>query len=277
MTILDNDTGAPATNPIDDTPFFVRQHYLDFLNREPDAAGQTFWENEIASCGADPACIENKRVNVSAAFFLSIEFQRTGYLAYRRTARPSARTRRARPRPSCTATSCATCRRFSAGFVFGQPGADAVLEANKVAYFNEFVTRPEFVAKYPSTLTNEQYVDKLLASAGLSPSQVRLFIVNMTNSQEAPPAVPTTTGGARPARLLRHGALRSSTPAQTALTVTATINNIDFNGSQTADTNDNLTAAHIHAGAAVAPPASTAPSSGASSARPSTTTTRTTQ
>ena len=39
VTILDNDTGAPVTNPIDEVPFFVRQHYLDFLNREPDAGG----------------------------------------------------------------------------------------------------------------------------------------------------------------------------------------------------------------------------------------------
>jgi hypothetical protein len=41
--------------------------------------------------------------------------------------------------------------------------------------------------------------------------------------------------------------------AQTAMTFTATINNIDINGSQTPDTNDNLTAAHIHASASVTP------------------------
>jgi hypothetical protein len=41
--------------------------------------------------------------------------------------------------------------------------------------------------------------------------------------------------------------------AQTQMTFTATINNIDFTGSQTADTNDNLTAAHIHASASVTP------------------------
>jgi len=37
------------------------------------------------------------------------------------------------------------------------------------------------------------------------------------------------------------------------MTFTATINNIDFTGSQTTDTNDNLTAAHIHAGPTVTP------------------------
>ena len=38
-----------------------------------------------------------------------------------------------------------------------------------------------------------------------------------------------------------------------SMTFTATINNIDVTGSQTADTNDNLIAAHIHAGPSVAP------------------------
>ncbi len=74
---------TPTTNPIDDQQFFVRQHYLDFLNREPDADGLAFWINEITSCGGDAQCIEAKRINVSAAYFLSIEFQQTGYLVYR--------------------------------------------------------------------------------------------------------------------------------------------------------------------------------------------------
>ena len=138
------------------------------------------------------------------------------------------------------------------GFVFGAPGADAVLEANKVAYFDEFVTRPDFVVKYPSSLTNAQYVDNLLASAGLSPSEVRLFVINLTNGQEVPPAVPTTTGGSpRPASF---GTARVEfNSAQTAMTLKATINNIDVTTAQTSDINDNLTAAHIHAGPAVAP------------------------
>jgi len=37
------------------------------------------------------------------------------------------------------------------------------------------------------------------------------------------------------------------------MTFTATINNLDFTGSQTSDTNDNLVAAHIHAGPTVSP------------------------
>ena len=79
LTITDDDTVNGTANPIDVASFFVRQHYLDFLNREPDSAGLAFWTNQITECNSDAACIEIRRINVSAAFFLSIEFQETGY------------------------------------------------------------------------------------------------------------------------------------------------------------------------------------------------------
>lgn len=85
---------APAltTNPIEDPQFFVRQHYLDFLNREPDGPGLAHWVGEITACDDSSrrqpgeslaVCIERKRTNTSAAFFLSPEFQYTGYFVYR--------------------------------------------------------------------------------------------------------------------------------------------------------------------------------------------------
>src|SRR5205823_5739912 len=82
MTINDNDTST-GPNPIDQAAFFVTEHYYDFLNRLPDADGLAFWTNEITSCGSDQTCIGLKRINVSAAYFLSIEFQQTGYLVER--------------------------------------------------------------------------------------------------------------------------------------------------------------------------------------------------
>jgi uncharacterized protein (TIGR03118 family) len=251
LKIVDNDSSPPVTNPIDASTFFVRQHYLDFLNREPDAAGLSFWVNEIESCGADAACREVKRINVSAAFFLSIEFQRTGLEAYL--------THRAAfgnlsglgsSVPVLYGTFERDTQALQKNFIVGQPGADAQLEANTLAYFEDFITRPEFVNKYPGTLTNDQFVDNLLASAGLSPSN---FVVNLTNAQENPPTNPTATGGAR--RPASFGtATFSINTAGTAMTFSATINNLDFTGTQTpGDTNDNLTNAHIHAGPSVTP------------------------
>ena len=82
VQIADNAT-EPVTNVNDDPQNFVCQHYHDFLNREPDPSGLNFWTTEITSCGAVAACIEVKRINVSAAFYISIEFQATGYLVER--------------------------------------------------------------------------------------------------------------------------------------------------------------------------------------------------
>jgi uncharacterized protein (TIGR03118 family) len=252
LTIVDNDTGDPASNPIDDASFFVRQHYLDFLNREPDPNGFAFWTNEITSCGTDAQCTEVKRINVSAAFFLSIEFQDSGlaaYLTHRAAFGPSVN---GAPTPVLYGQFMRDLQALNRDVVFGIPGSAEQLEENKVAYYNDFVTRPEFVTKYPSTQTNEQYVDALLASANLSPSEVRTFTVNLTNSQEVPPTSPTTTTGApRPAS--SGSATLQFNQAQTAMTLNANINNIDVTGTQTTDTNDNLRAAHIHAGAGVTP------------------------
>src|SRR5213075_343551 len=77
VTITDDDS-SNGSNPLSDNSFFVRQQYLDFLNREPDAAGLQFWVNQTTNCGATDLLV--CRVNVSGAFFLSIEFQQTGYL-----------------------------------------------------------------------------------------------------------------------------------------------------------------------------------------------------
>ena len=74
-------TNVPIT--IDDSDFFVQQHYVDFLSRFPDLSGFAFWQNDINQCGANQSCTEVHRVNVSAAFFLSIEYQRSGYTVYK--------------------------------------------------------------------------------------------------------------------------------------------------------------------------------------------------
>ena len=172
---------SPSTvcNSIDDARFFVRQHYLDFLNREPDAGGLAFWADQITSCGSDQACIEIRRINVSAAFFLSIEFQETGYLVERmyKVAYGDALggssfggvhqlfvpiVRRSEFVPDSF--------QISNGVVIGLPGAVELLEANKVAYAKDFVTRTRFVNAYATSLTPTQFVDALIVKAGFTPT-----------------------------------------------------------------------------------------------------------
>jgi CHRD domain/PEP-CTERM motif len=96
----------------------------------------------------------------------------------------------------------------------------------------------------------------LAGMAGLlSPNaQADTFLTaNLTNLQENPLAVPTTTisGDPRPASFGTASFILND--AQTFLRFSATVFNIDFTGTQTADVNDDLRAAHIHASPTVTP------------------------
>jgi hypothetical protein len=75
-----------------------------------------------------------------------------------------------------------------------------------------------------------------------------ILTANITDAAENPPTVPTTLTGA-PRPLSFGTATFVLNDAMTAMTMSATIYNIDFTGTQTADVNDNLVAAHIHASA----------------------------
>jgi hypothetical protein len=166
---------APVGNPIDQPDFFVKQQYLDFLNRTADASGLNFWTNEITSCGANQACIENKRVNVSAAFFLSIEFQQTGYLVERiyKTAYADANGNSTFPTAHTLPVPIVRFGEFvpdtqqiGAGVVVGQNNWEAVLERNKQAYCDQFVTLKRFTDRYPAITTPAAFVTNLDTNAG---------------------------------------------------------------------------------------------------------------
>jgi hypothetical protein len=181
LTINDN-SSEPATNVIDDPANYVCQHYHDFLNRQADSSGLAFWSNQITSCGADPTCLELKRINVSAAFYLSIEFQETGYLVERlyKVAFGDANGSSTLGGPHQLPVPIVRFREFlsdsqeiSQGVVVGQPGAETVLENNKQAFVLRLVQRSQFATAYPTSLTPTQFVDQLNAKAGnvLSPGE----------------------------------------------------------------------------------------------------------
>jgi len=174
LTITDNES-VTGTNPIDQVGFFVRQHYLDFLNREPDTDGFNFWTNQINSCGTDAQCIELKRINVSGAFFLSIEFQETGYLVYRvyKVAFGNLTTPPGAPVPIMLSDFLRDTQKIGKGVVVNAPGADALLEANKVAYMLAFVQRPDFVSAFQPGMSPSDFVTQLNNRAGgvLSPAE----------------------------------------------------------------------------------------------------------
>ncbi|HEU4477031.1 MAG TPA: Calx-beta domain-containing protein, partial [Pyrinomonadaceae bacterium] len=164
IIINDNDT-VNGQNPIDQTAFFVRQHYVDFLGREPDPAGFSGWQNIINSC--PPGDITCDRVHVSGSFFQSPEFQQRGYFVYRFYPVSFGR------KPDYDEFIPDLAR--VSGFL-----TDAQLEAAKLAFIAEFMSRPAFITKF-NGLDDTQYVDTLLTTAGVTSASRNLWIAALTN------------------------------------------------------------------------------------------------
>jgi hypothetical protein len=167
---VDLPNGVPAgTNLADNPQFFVAQNYRDFLSREPDASGLNFWTGEITGCGANAPCVEVKRINVSAAFFLSIEFQETGYFVYK-TYKAAFGNLPGKPVPVRMQQFFPDTQQIGRGVVVGQGNWQQQLDANKTAYAQGFVQRSDFLARYPSGMSAASFVDTLFANAGVTPT-----------------------------------------------------------------------------------------------------------
>jgi hypothetical protein len=161
LTIADNDSDAAASNPIDGAQFFVRQQYRDFLNRPADAEGLAFWTNQITSCGTNAVCIADRRIDVSGAFFLSIEFQETGYLVYRLYRASFGES------PRHFNEFLLDTRTVGEGVVVNAPGWRELLDGNRKAFIEDFLRRPQFSEEYPYDLTPVDFVNQLNAKAGV--------------------------------------------------------------------------------------------------------------
>ncbi|MGI8655310.1 MAG: DUF4214 domain-containing protein [Pyrinomonadaceae bacterium] len=139
----------PGTNQritIDDADFYVQQHYVDFLSRFPDTGGLNYWMGLINNCNGDAKCIDDARVSVSAAFFISQEFQESGYFIYRFYKGTLGR--------MPTYAEFTPDRRQVVG------GTN--LDASKTAFTNAWVQRPDFLQKFPANMTAEAFVTQLI-------------------------------------------------------------------------------------------------------------------
>ena len=159
-------TGSPvnnAVNPLNTPEFFVRQHYLDFLGREPDESGFNFWSDQIRSCGGDTACIERRTINVSAAYFLSVEFQNTGGFV-------DGLYRASLGRAPLFSEFMPDTRTVGQDVVVGLGDWEGTLRRNKQAFVAAWVERAVFRAAY-DPLSNDRFVAELISHTGVSFSQ----------------------------------------------------------------------------------------------------------
>jgi hypothetical protein len=153
ITIVENDVTQPISNPLDNAALFVRQHYSDFLNRTPDDGGLDYWTHQITECGTDDRCVRERRIGVSAAFFIENEFQETGNYVYRLYRASLGR------RPNY--------EEFMGDRGRLVEGSD--LPAGKILLSDDWVRRPEFEDRLPVTLSAFEFVNRLMDTAGLVP------------------------------------------------------------------------------------------------------------
>jgi hypothetical protein len=172
ITINDNDI-SDGVNPLSANDFFIRQHYNDFLGREPDPAGFAGWQNILSQCGITvaPPC---DRIEVSSAFFRSPEFQGRGYFIYRFYPTIGKIPIYGEFTPDFAKVS---------GFL-----SDQQLEAARVAFVNEFMARADFQTRYSATFGNPtSYVDALLQTVGLPNHPTRQTWINQLTANNTAP------------------------------------------------------------------------------------------
>jgi hypothetical protein len=161
FTLLANRTDVAFTaspvfdtaNPLDTPEFFVRQNYLDFLGREPEQGGLDYWSREIRSCNGNEQCINERRIAVSAAFFIESEFQESGGFVYSMYKASLGR------HPSYV--------EFTADRIKMTQGG--TLDERRAAFAQDWIGRALFKALYPDAMTTTEFVNRLFDTAALFP------------------------------------------------------------------------------------------------------------
>jgi hypothetical protein len=172
--------GAGTANSIDGMEFFIRQQYVDFLNREPDATGFQNWLATLRDCPgggfgeANPRC---DRVHIAKSFYDSAEFANRGYFVYRFYEATLGR------RP--------TYQEFNRDMEkIGGHRSPAETEGAKLDFIAEFLQKPEFTARYGGTTAPAQallFIAKLEIFSGvqiLEPARSQM-IAQMQSGQQS--------------------------------------------------------------------------------------------
>ena len=199
FTVFSQSTsGVPS---IDDPSFFIRQQYVDFLNREPEAGpdGQygtsddpmNFYLNILNGCASsDIECTKYTRGALSANFFRSPEFQTKGsYVMYLYMVTIGQRAVTAAELQDQSKVERPHYAEFNADVsaISSPDDRNGPDPAKKAALTQEFVQRAEVVAKYPTSTypTMVSFGNALAATAGvtLSSATQNLIATATTRAQ----------------------------------------------------------------------------------------------
>jgi hypothetical protein len=162
ITLLSDDLAPPTSNPINQIPFFVRQQYLDFLDREPEAGEP--WSAVLTNCPQNifsgPEVNSNcDRIAVSGAFFGSLEYRIKGLFVFLHYKAAFGSTANPLYVPQYDEFVRDTRR------VSGVTAEEVF--AKRLDFTEDFLARADVAAVFAGT-SNEQYVDRILANLGIA-------------------------------------------------------------------------------------------------------------
>ncbi|MBA3514222.1 MAG: matrixin family metalloprotease [Pyrinomonadaceae bacterium] len=155
---IDPGVNTAAANPVDDSRFFINQHYRDFLGREPLQLRVNKWIDELESCRSDADCARNRRLDVSAGF-IEDEFLETWSFIYRVYKATLGR------RPTLLEFNSDRLQ------IVDDPEAR---ESSKLGFTKSFVVRQEFLEKYGAGEKIDKFLDQLISSL-IQSSELDLF------------------------------------------------------------------------------------------------------
>ncbi len=167
----------PGTNvaiTIDDSDFFVHQHYIDFLSRFAEPAGFADWmrylNTEQQRCPTDPECLHQARITASQSFFGSIEFNLKGGYVFRFY----------KASFGGSFANLPSYQQMVAGMnaVTGATGAEVIQK--RAQFATDWVLRPDFLAKFPRSLSPTEFVDNILATASVGVANRTQIISDLT-------------------------------------------------------------------------------------------------
>ncbi|HKR14434.1 MAG TPA: matrixin family metalloprotease [Pyrinomonadaceae bacterium] len=144
---VDPAVAAPSANPVDDSRFFVSQHYTDMTGRSADSAAADKLIAQLNQCGPRADCVRNVRVDISTNLLVS------------------------------ELPSNALFLNSLYAAVLGRRPKLMEFEADRALLLNEedqeraratlaaaFAQRPEFKKKYPATMKSAEFVDAISAT-----------------------------------------------------------------------------------------------------------------
>lgn len=156
--------GTTTQITIDDSDFFVNEHYVDFLNRFPDAGGFAFWNSKFTNCGLNQACLNTTRIDVSNQFFFVLEYQQTGAYVYRMYRAAFGNTQPFPVQSNSNPTEgnkLPLYANYKADRQQVVGGSNLAQQQQDLA--NAFAARPEFLTRYPASQPLDTFVTNILA------------------------------------------------------------------------------------------------------------------